>query len=677
MSDTPGGRDAQTERTDHHAAETDGGARSGSAVLQGDPVAERILELLRRAGAEAAPHAGGRSLYAHLVETGAILARWGQPASLCRAGLLHSVYGTDARRARLLDLERHQDVVAIAGEEAARLARLFRVTPRGPLLAGTYRWARDFPWPEAATTAELDALVVIHMANLAEQARAGDGSPGRCLARLGRIASVVSDSAAVSLPASLAALALVDDDEEIDALRAYRAALERAEDPGARAMLLGLVVAGCPVVPEPCVWQAQLAWAAGEPDAARAWGRQARQRLAGLGFAWDKRLGFAEWERVAARFENPPPAPRASRPAAAHPRALLDVASAPDPRVETSQAERAGAGETGAGIGPRDLRVARRRFQRYVESLCESGGAVAYPELAARPWHDPAGFPLAAYLEANFAAIRAEILALPSFAFQPESERIARRGDWDVAFLYERGRRRHETCDACPVISHGLEAHGAVRTLDGLSYVSRMRAGTHIGAHRGPTNLRLRCHLGIVVPDGDCAIRVGEDVRHWVEGRCLVFDDHFEHEAWNRTDEDRIVLIVDLWHPDLTAAEQRWLTGLDASIARRARGLARYWSGNAAAGVAARRDQMSPPSPPNPSPPNPSPPSPNPSPPPSPSPHPPSPSPPSPSPSPQPPSPSPQPPNRSPTISSPRPSPAPSADPMSSVESSPPPKPLK
>jgi aspartate beta-hydroxylase len=116
-----------------------------------------------------------------------------------------------------------------------------------------------------------------------------------------------------------------------------------------------------------------------------------------------------------------------------------------------------------------------------------------------------------------------------------------------------------------------------------------MRAGTHIAAHCGPTNLRVRCHLGISVPAGDCAIRVGSETRRWAEGECLVFDDHFEHEAWNHTGQERIVLVVDLWHPDLSALEVRLLEGFHSYAATHARRLTRYWAANAAAARQARR----------------------------------------------------------------------------------------
>jgi aspartate beta-hydroxylase len=187
------------------------------------------------------------------------------------------------------------------------------------------------------------------------------------------------------------------------------------------------------------------------------------------------------------------------------------------------------------------------------------------------------------YLESHYAEIRRELLALEPARFHPESEPISRTGDWDVLFLYERGRRHDDICSACPVTTRGIEGYPTVRTIAGLIYVSRMRGKTHIQPHRGPTNLRVRCHLGIQVPGGDCAIRVGDETRSWQEGKCIVFDDHFEHEAWNATDEDRIVLIVDLWHPGLSATEVGLLESLHGYTFAQARNLSGYWAANARA----------------------------------------------------------------------------------------------
>jgi aspartyl/asparaginyl beta-hydroxylase (cupin superfamily) len=91
--------------------------------------------------------------------------------------------------------------------------------------------------------------------------------------------------------------------------------------------------------------------------------------------------------------------------------------------------------------------------------------------------------------------------------------------------------------------------------------------------------VRVRCHFGVDVPE-DCGLTVGGETRTWTEGRCMVFDDSFEHEAWNRDVRDRVVLIVDLWHPDLTGEEVRLLEGLDTYVATQSANLARYYARN-------------------------------------------------------------------------------------------------
>jgi hypothetical protein len=380
-------------------------------------------------------------------------------------------------------------------------------------------------------------------------------------------------SSAVSPPPFLTTLATLDDADESLARRAYRAALHAQEDPEERSSLLGLAAAACPVVPEPCVWQAHASRSRGDLDGARSWARCARQRLITLGTAWDKRLRFEQWLELTAALENP---------------ANEDVLAAADPKAlfEAKITGKGSQAPTNPGARRPDDLHPTQRFHRYVESFSQVddpplGGT--YPGLASQPWHDPEDFPLVGYLESHFAEVQAEILALDPARFHRESERIKRSGDWDVAFFYERGRRGQEVCEACPVTTRGVETYPAMRTMTGLIYASRMRGGTHIAAHRGPTNLRVRCHLAITVPAGDCAIRVGDETRHWQEGSCLVFDDSFEHEAWNHTDEDRIVLIVDLWHPGLSATEVRLLEGLHNHTLAHARKLGRYWAANAAA----------------------------------------------------------------------------------------------
>lgn len=82
-----------------------------------------------------------------------------------------------------------------------------------------------------------------------------------------------------------------------------------------------------------------------------------------------------------------------------------------------------------------------------------------------------------------------------------------------------------------------------------------MYPGTHVHAHTGPTNCRLRAHLGLLVPEG-LHLRVGETNQSWAEGRVIVFDDSWEHEVWHEGDSPRLILIVDVWHPELMEEER-------------------------------------------------------------------------------------------------------------------------
>jgi len=167
--------------------------------------ADAIIAFLRAEGADERPHAGGRTLLDHLCGTAEILRRWDQAEWLVDAALIHSVYGTEAYDAQLIDPTRRDEVMAVAGEPAERLAYLFCITPRRPLFAGTHRWARDLPMltlaggtsgeVAPATRQELDAIVVLHMANLAEQAPPGtNGAPGPWLRGLRDLGELVIDS---------------------------------------------------------------------------------------------------------------------------------------------------------------------------------------------------------------------------------------------------------------------------------------------------------------------------------------------------------------------------------------------------------------------------------------------------------------------------------------------------
>jgi aspartate beta-hydroxylase len=235
---------------------------------------------------------------------------------------------------------------------------------------------------------------------------------------------------------------------------------------------------------------------------------------------------------------------------------------------------------------PAAAQAGLQRINQYIGMFLTNHASArmgAYPGLTSAPYHDPARFPAALALERNYAAIRAEVEGLAASAFQKEAENRMGRDGWDIFPFYERGRKNAENCALCPVTTRIIEGSNTVRTMAGLLYVSKLSPGMHIEPHSGPTNVRLRCHLGLRVPDGDCGLTVGGETRRWHEGQCLVFDDSLTHAAWNRTAEPRVVLIVDLWHPDLTPAEITYLEGLHRFASYQAASLNRYFTENAEA----------------------------------------------------------------------------------------------
>ena len=87
------------------------------------------------------------------------------------------------------------------------------------------------------------------------------------------------------------------------------------------------------------------------------------------------------------------------------------------------------------------------------------------------------------------------------------------------------------------------------------AFFSVLRPRTHLPAHNGVTNSRAIIHLPLIVPEG-CRFRVGGETREWRVGEAWAFDDTIEHEAWNDSDEPRVILILDAWNPLLTEAEK-------------------------------------------------------------------------------------------------------------------------
>lgn len=188
------------------------------------------------------------------------------------------------------------------------------------------------------------------------------------------------------------------------------------------------------------------------------------------------------------------------------------------------------------------------------------------PGLTARPFWDAAQFAGARQLEAAAPLIRDELLRLRQssvFGPEPESDLVA-EGLWAQFDFSIDGRKLEENCALCPETTRVLDSLEEAQGCD-LMLFSANVPGTHLRPHCGPHNARLRCHLALLVPEG-CSLRVGTEVRTWEEGRCVLFDDSFEHEVWNRGQGTRVVLLVDFWHPELTAIEKLAFQHLSGAV---------------------------------------------------------------------------------------------------------------
>ncbi|MDE1884815.1 MAG: aspartyl/asparaginyl beta-hydroxylase domain-containing protein [Xanthomonadaceae bacterium] len=204
-----------------------------------------------------------------------------------------------------------------------------------------------------------------------------------------------------------------------------------------------------------------------------------------------------------------------------------------------------------------------------------------FPDLPPATYFDRVLFPWYEILESCWTAIREELNAVmrephtlaPFLGDHPPEAIKGYLGGvenpvWDAYFFYRHGERFDAHHARCPRTSAALESLPTlVRIREHAPEVcfSVLTPGTHILKHRGVTNTRLVTHLPLIIPD-NCAISVGGEERVWREGECFSFDDTYEHEAWNRSDRTRVVMLLDVWNPYMTAAECEAITGLIEGI---------------------------------------------------------------------------------------------------------------
>jgi aspartyl/asparaginyl beta-hydroxylase (cupin superfamily) len=229
---------------------------------------------------------------------------------------------------------------------------------------------------------------------------------------------------------------------------------------------------------------------------------------------------------------------------------------------------------------PTDLTPAERaRAERFVsnrtrtsEHFHQRPSDYHFPNLPEIEFHDRDLFPGLAALEAATPVIRAEFDALIAaevaemvpYVQYPERlplrqwKELNNNPKWTAIHLLQNGWRVEANARHCPKT---LEAIAGMDqpTVPGASPVamfSLLAPRTKIPPHTGVANTRLVCHLPLIVPP-NCGFRVGATTREWRVGEAFVFDDTIEHEAWNDSDELRVVLIIDLWAPALSPGDRR------------------------------------------------------------------------------------------------------------------------
>ena len=179
------------------------------------------------------------------------------------------------------------------------------------------------------------------------------------------------------------------------------------------------------------------------------------------------------------------------------------------------------------------------------------------------------GLTLAQELERHYPTIKEELLLLLSredaqkefVEYQGDgvnsdkSLMTNRKGKWDVFYFWQQFQPMPSNASLCPktfAILDQLKEEGLL--LSGMVCFSSLMPGSRIVPHTGPSNMRLTCHLGLIGCD-QVEITAGRDSHHFQEGKCLIFDDSFLHEVQHRGHNQRVTLMLDLWHPAMNPLE--------------------------------------------------------------------------------------------------------------------------
>jgi len=241
-----------------------------------------------------------------------------------------------------------------------------------------------------------------------------------------------------------------------------------------------------------------------------------------------------------------------------------------------------------AALRERHDSTAVRRFDRCLEILLrkqpihrQRPSPLYFPGLAANEFPDRDQFPWLDSIEAASDDIRAELLSVlhdhpqdlepyvnVAGGFANERwHQLNQSRRWSVYYLWREGEPVSEHLARCPRTVSALEAwpRCEIPGRGPSALFSILDAHTHIPPHSGVMNTRLFVHLPLIIPPS-CRFRVGGVTHEWRPGEAFVFDDTFEHEAWNDSDAPRAVLIFDIWNPALSAIERDFVTEMTSAV---------------------------------------------------------------------------------------------------------------
>ena len=204
-----------------------------------------------------------------------------------------------------------------------------------------------------------------------------------------------------------------------------------------------------------------------------------------------------------------------------------------------------------------------------------------YPGLPQIQFYEREEFDWVEALESATAEIRSELVNVMSADsrftpylendgdhFSPRGTYLVNNDDWGAYYLWHYGELMEEASELCPKALTALQ-NAPQPDIPGqapIALFSKLRPDTRIPAHHGMVNTRLICHLPLIVPEDCGALRVGSEQRAWTEGELLIFDDSIEHEAWNESDRERVVLLFDIWRPELSDAERGLVTSILSAV---------------------------------------------------------------------------------------------------------------